>query len=187
MFELHHLTALEQLDWLRRGETTPRDLVEHYLSRIERLDAGLGAFVTVTAERALAEASERTTLPTATSLWGLPMADKDLVAREGVPTRYGSRLFRDNVPTASDDLALALDATGAISLGKTNTPEFGMPSYTEPLAAGPARNTLRRKRPAKYAERRVPVTLEFRGSNTESGSKCHQAHLRERWRRLLIG
>ena len=47
MFELHHLTALEQLDRLRRGEVTPRELVDHYLARIERLDAELGAFAEV--------------------------------------------------------------------------------------------------------------------------------------------
>ncbi|HWM34457.1 MAG TPA: amidase [Pseudolysinimonas sp.] len=139
MFELHHLTALEQLDWLRRGEITPRDLVDHYLDRIDRLDAGLGAFVTVTPERAREAADRVATTPAVAPLWGLPTADKDLVARRGVPTRYGSRLFAENVPDASDELALAIDATGAISLGKTNTPEFGMPSYTEPLAAAPAR------------------------------------------------
>jgi amidase len=138
--ELHHLTALDQLDRLRRGEISPRDLVDHYLARIERLDAGLGAFVTVTAERAREAADRHEGTSRAAPLWGIPMADKDLVARAGVPTRYGSRLFAGNVPEASDDLALALDATGAISLGKTSTPEFGMPSYTEPLAAVPARN-----------------------------------------------
>jgi amidase len=140
VFELHHLTALEQLDWLRRGEVTPRELVEHYLARIERLDAGLGAFATVTAEQALARAAALEGTPTAAALWGLPSADKDLVARAGVRTRYGSRLFADFVPDESDELALALDAAGAISLGKTSTPEFGLPSYTEPLAGPIARN-----------------------------------------------
>ena len=48
MFELHHLSAGEQLEWLRRGEISPRELADHYLDRIARLDAGLGAFATVT-------------------------------------------------------------------------------------------------------------------------------------------
>ena len=56
MFELHHLSAQEQWDWLQRGEITPVELTRHYLDRIERLDAGLGAFVTVTAEAAIARA-----------------------------------------------------------------------------------------------------------------------------------
>ncbi|HWR85833.1 MAG TPA: amidase, partial [Rhodoglobus sp.] len=63
MFELHHLTASEQLDWLRRGEVTPRELTEHYLARIERLDAGLGAFATVTPDAALARADAVADLP----------------------------------------------------------------------------------------------------------------------------
>jgi amidase len=138
-FELHHLTALEQQDWLRRGEVTPRELADHYLDRIDRLDAELGAFVTVTAERARERADQVTGLSRALPLWGLPLADKDLWAREGVPTRYGSRLMQDTVPEASDEIVRVLDDAGAVSLGKTNTPEFGLPSYTEPLANPPAR------------------------------------------------
>jgi amidase len=139
VFELHHLTALEQLDWLRRGEVSPRDLTDHYLERIERLDGGLGAFVTVTAEQARERADAVAGLPKAAALWGLPLADKDLVARAGVRTSYGSRLRADYVPEVSDEQALVLDGAGAVSLGKTNTPEFGLPSYTEPLAGRPAR------------------------------------------------
>jgi len=141
MPELHHLTALEQTELLQRGDLSPLELVDHYLDRIERLDAGLGAFVTVTADtgreraRTLAERMPRTA-----PLWGLPFADKDLSNRAGVPTGYGSRLMAGFVPEVSDELPAALDAAGAISLGKTNTPEFGMPSYTETLVAPPARN-----------------------------------------------
>ena len=143
MPELHDLTAFEQVDQLRRRVIGPSDLVEHYLARIERLDSGpegLGAFVEVTAEAARARAAALGEQPTAAALWGLPSADKDLVDRAGVPTRYGSRAFADYVPERSDDLVDVLDAAGAISLGKTNTPEFGMPSYTEPRSGRPARN-----------------------------------------------
>jgi len=139
----HDLSALEQLNRLRRGELSPRELVDHYLDRIERIDSGengLGAFVEVTADAARARADAIGGLPKALALWGLPLADKDLVDRAGVPTRYGSRAFADHVPDASDDLVEVLDAAGAISLGKTATPEFGMPSYTEPAAGRPARN-----------------------------------------------
>jgi amidase len=146
--ELHDLTALEQLEQLRRGELGPAELVEHYVARIERLDGdpeghgadGLGAFVEVTSTTARERAAAILEQPRAIALWGLPSADKDLVDRAGVPTRYGSRAFADYVPEVSDDLVETLDAAGAISLGKTSTPEFGMPSYTEPLAGRPARN-----------------------------------------------
>lgn len=140
MSDLHDLTATEQLDRLRRGELTPLELTEHYLSRIERLDPGLGAFAEVTADAARTRAAAIGGLSHALPIWGMPFADKDLVARAGVPTRYGSRAFADNVPTASDDLALWLDAAGGVSLGKTAAPEFGFPSYTEPLAGPIARN-----------------------------------------------
>jgi amidase len=139
----HHLSALEQLNRLRRGELSPRELVDHYLDRIERLDCGadgLGAFAEVTADSARERAAAIEGMPKVLALWGLPSADKDLVDRAGVPTRYGSRAFADHVPDTSDELVEVLDAAGAISLGKTSTPEFGMPSYTEPLAGRPARN-----------------------------------------------
>lgn len=140
VFELHHLTAQEQWDWLQRGETTPSELAAHYLDRIDRLDSGLGAFITVTRSEALRRAVElegagRTTAP----LWGLPLGDKDLWRRAGVRTTMGSRLFQDFVPDESDEIVKVVDAAGSVSLGKTNAPEFGMPSYTETLVAPPAR------------------------------------------------
>lgn len=149
VFELHHLTALEQLDWLRRGEVSPRELAAHYLERIARLDPGLGAFAEVTADAALARADAVAAAPSrAAALWGLPFADKDLVARAGVPTRYGSRAFADFVPESTDELATHLDAAGGISLGKSSAPEFGLPSYTEPLAGPIARNPYDPRRSA---------------------------------------
>ncbi|WP_196828300.1 amidase [Frigoribacterium sp. CG_9.8] len=140
MFELHHLSAQEQWDWLQRGEITPVELTRHYLDRIERLDGELGAFVTVTAEEAIARAgSLPPRIPKSAPLWGLPLGDKDLVNRAGVPTGYGSRLMAGFVPERSDALVEALDAAGAVSLGKTSAPEFGLPSYTESLVGPPAR------------------------------------------------
>lgn len=140
MFELHHLSAQEQWDWLQRGEVTPLELVDHYLARIERYNGELGAFTTVTAEAARARASSLTSgaLPRTAALWGLPSGDKDLWRRAGVRTTFGSRLFADWVPDASDEIVDVLDAAGAVSLGKTAAPEFGMPSYTESRVGPPA-------------------------------------------------
>jgi amidase len=144
VFELHHLSAQEQWDWLHRGDITPLELVTHYLERIDRLNPCLGAFTTVTADAALDRARDLDTLvPKTGALWGLPSGDKDLVRRAGVRTTFGSRLFENFVPDVSDELVEVLDAAGAISLGKTNAPEFGLPSYTESLVAPPARNPWR--------------------------------------------
>jgi amidase len=140
MAELHDLSAIEQVAALRSREISPVELVAHYLDRIARLDGGLGAFVEVTADAALARARSLEAQEPAGALWGLPSGDKDLVPRAGVPTRFGSMLHRDFVPEATADQALVLDEAGAVSLGKTNTPEFGMTGYTESQVAPPARD-----------------------------------------------
>lgn len=141
MTELHEYTALELHQLLQRGDVSPVEATRHYLARIERLDPLLGAFATVTADAALERARfvERE-VPKAAPLWGMPLGDKDLHPRAGVRTGFGSRAYDGHVPEASDDLVAALDTAGGVSLGKTATPEFGLPSYTEPLAGRPARN-----------------------------------------------
>ena len=141
MTELHDLTALEQWQGLQTGEIGVVDLTEHYLGRIAALNPTLGAFVTVTDDAARVRAAELASQTSRTAtLWGLPFGDKDLQQRAGVPARFGSRLMAGFVPTESDDLVQVLDEAGGVSLGKTATPEFGLPSYTETLAAPPARN-----------------------------------------------
>ena len=141
VFELHHLSAQEQWGWLQRGEISPPELTEHYLARIGRLNESLGAFISVTADDARLRANAvAETVPRSAALWGLPFADKDLVQRAGVRTTFGSRLMAEYVPEVSDELVTVLDDAGGVSLGKTNTPEFGLPSYTENLIGPPARN-----------------------------------------------
>ncbi|KRE26107.1 amidase [Agromyces sp. Soil535] len=141
MTELHEYTALELHQLLQRRQVSPVELAQHYLDRIARLDGAVGAFAAVTPDTALARARHvEEHVPTAAPLWGLPLADKDLHRRAGVPARFGSRAFADFVPDDSDDLVEAVDLAGAVSLGKSATPEFGLPSYTEGLAGPPTRN-----------------------------------------------
>ncbi|WP_300679998.1 amidase [Nocardioides sp.] len=136
--EIHDLSAVEQAALVRRGEVSPRELAAHYLDRIDRLD-DVGAFVTVTAERSLAAAEALGPVPAvAGPLWGVPTAIKDLNATAGVRTTFGSAAFADYVPEVSDNVTLSIEAAGMVSLGKTNTPEFGSPCYTEPDVAPPA-------------------------------------------------
>ena len=143
MTELHELGALEVAAAYRRGETTPAEVVESLLRRIEQYGEALGAFVTVTADSARAQAAAATTRLRSGEpvplLFGVPTAVKDLNNTAGVRTTYGSRLFAEHVPDFSDEVVLRLEAGGLISLGKTNTPEFGSPCYTEPDVAPPAR------------------------------------------------
>jgi amidase len=141
--QLHDLTALEQAAAVRSREVSPTELVEHALRRVEALDAGLGAFLTVTPERALAGARraerrlrEGGELP---PLLGVPTAVKDLNNTAGVRTTFGSTVLADNVPTVDDAVVTRLAEAGTISIGKTNTPEFGFPCYTDNALVGPAR------------------------------------------------
>ena len=142
MTQLHDLTALEQGSAVRRGEVSPAELVEHYLDRVQRLSDEVGAFVTVTADQARERARELRAGPDDGSrgpLWGVPTAVKDLNLTAGVRTTFGSAVYADFVPDVSDEVVLRLEAAGTVSLGKTNTPEFGSPCYTEPAVAPPAR------------------------------------------------
>jgi len=144
-------TALAQA--LRRGEVTSRELVTEALRRAD--SDRLGAFVTVTPELALAAADRADALlgsarrdgaegPGAGAgglppLLGVPTAVKDLTATAGVRTTYGSAATLDTVPTVSAEVVLRMERAGLVSIGKTNTPEFGAPCYTEPDVAPPAR------------------------------------------------
>jgi amidase len=141
MAELHDLTALEQGAAVRAGEVSPVELVDHYLARIDRLSDTVGAFVTVTGELARRQAAlaADSTGDTSSPLYGVPTAIKDLNATAGVVTQFGSAAMEGFVPEVSDEVVLRIEAAGMVSLGKTNTPEFGSPCYTEPDVAPPAR------------------------------------------------
>jgi amidase len=137
----HHLTALEQAAMLRKRELSAVELVEQHLRRIEELDGVLGAFVTVTPDAALAQAAEADAAlrnGDERPLLGVPTAIKDLAVTAGVRTTFGSPVYADYVPAVDDDSARLLRAAGTISLGKTATPEFGLPPYTEPAGRPPA-------------------------------------------------
>lgn len=135
---VHHWSALESWEALQRGEVTPTELVEASLLRIDRFDGEIGAFATVEAGPAIERAAALSAGSSrAAILWGLPVAEKDLSAREGRRTTFGSRAFADAVPRSSDRTARALDAAGAVSVGATCTPEFGLAGYTISTLYGP--------------------------------------------------
>jgi len=143
MTDLHELTALELAAAYRSGETTPSEAVDHFLDRVERLSDQVGAFVTVTSDAAREAAGAATErflagedLP---PLYGVPTGIKDLNLTAGVRTMLGSQTYAGFVPEMSDEVVRRIEAAGLISLGKTNTPEFGSPAYTEPDVAPPAR------------------------------------------------
>ncbi|MET9295480.1 amidase [Streptomyces sp. NPDC003077] len=147
MAQLHDLSALEQAEGIRSGEISPVELTEHYLTRIDRLDGTLGAFLTVTPEiaRKQAEAAEdeaaaaRRTGRALPALHGVPVPVKDLHNVAGVRCTMGSRMLAESIALVDDHVVTKLREAGTILLGKTNTPEFGLPCYTENALAPPAR------------------------------------------------
>src|SRR5699024_2239126 len=132
-----------QRDAIGRGELASRDLVTHYLDRIEQRNDELSAFITVTADDAFAAARAADERQAAGEpqplLHGMPIALKDLTETAGVRTTYGSAVFADHVPNHDAAMTGAMKQAGAISLGKTNVPEFGLTGYTENKVAPPTR------------------------------------------------
>ncbi|WP_198679413.1 amidase [Thermomonospora amylolytica] len=140
MTPIHELTALQQAAAVRAGELSPVTLVEHCLARIERLDPLVGAFVTVAAEQAVAEAGRAARRSEdVPPLHGVPVAIKDLTAVRGMRTTCGSAVCADRVADADDLVVTRLRAAGAVPLGKTATPEFGLTCYTESAVSPPTR------------------------------------------------
>jgi amidase len=128
-------------DLVIRGEIRPREVAELYLRRIEKWNPKLSAFMTVTADRALADAARLESAPDRDlPLFGVPYSIKDLTWTRGVRTTFGSRNFSDFVPSADAVLVERLARAGGIFLGKTTTPEYGGRPTTEGGLCPPARN-----------------------------------------------
>jgi amidase len=138
--------ARELAAMVHSGEVSARDLVEAAYEAIARLNGGLNAFVTLSEDRALAEA-DSVKPGDDRPLAGVPIAIKDLgPLTEGIRTTFGTRLLGEWVPDHDSALVRRLRNAGAIIVGKTNTPEFGLLPVTEPERFGPARNPWDRSR-----------------------------------------
>lgn len=138
--------ATEVVAMLKRKEVTPVEVVEAAARRIAEVEPAVNALPTLCIERALDRARrlmERPDPAVAQSpgwLAGLPIAIKDNVDVEGVRTTYGSTVFRDHVPQRSSALVERLERRGAIVVGKSNTPAFGVGGTTRNEVFGPTLN-----------------------------------------------
>ncbi len=131
---LTELTIVEAHDRLRAGALTAVELTQAHLDRIRSLDAQVHAFLTVTEEQALsaaAAADQRLAQGEDAPLLGIPLAIKDVLTTQGVPTTAGSRILQGFSPPYTATAVQKLFDAGAIMLGKTNTDEFAMGSSTE--------------------------------------------------------
>src|ERR1700757_3334325 len=143
--ELHWWTARELASAIRKRELSAREVVDWHLDRIAALNPQINAVVSLRPEEALreADAADRRAARSGERvgpLHGLPIAIKDLEDTAGIRTTYGSRAFAEHVPEADSLLVQRLRAAGAIVVGKTNTPEFGVGSHTFNEVFGVTRN-----------------------------------------------
>ena len=137
-------TARQLVALIRRREVSAREVMRAHLARIDQLNPVVNAIVTLLPDAALktADAADAALArgDDVGALHGLPIAHKDLFVTAGIRTTFGSRAFTHHVP---DDTALIVERerqAGAITVGKTNTPEFGAGSQTFNDVFGPTRN-----------------------------------------------
>jgi amidase len=138
------MSATELAARLARKDVSAREVMTAHLAQIERVNPKLNAIVTLVADQAMAGAARADEAIVGRGpigvLHGLPVAHKDLVETAGIRTTFGSPFYRDNVPTRDALIVTRIRAAGAITVGKTNTPEFGAGSQTFNAVFGPTRN-----------------------------------------------
>lgn len=141
--ELTNLTLTELRSALKKGETTSTAVTEAMLERIIEKDNDIQSYLTLTDEQALSQAQEadqRRAQGENSPLLGIPIAVKDMICTEGVPTTAGSKILEGFVPPYDAFVTRKLREAGAVILGKTNTDEFAMGSSTENSAYVTTRN-----------------------------------------------
>jgi amidase len=144
MSDLVRCSAVELAGMIAKRELSSRELLDACLARIEAANPQLNAIVTLVPEMAYewADAADRTVAAGGElgPLHGLPVAHKDLALTAGIRTTLGSPLLADFVPKEDDLIVQRLRAAGAVTIGKTNTPELGAGSQTFNPVFGATRN-----------------------------------------------
>jgi aspartyl-tRNA(Asn)/glutamyl-tRNA(Gln) amidotransferase subunit A len=140
---MHFDTLAESAAALKARSASSVELTGMYLERIGRFDSTLNSFITVTGDRALAQAAladERIARGDDSPLLGVPIAHKDIFCTAGIRTTCGSRMLDGFVSPYDATVVERLARAGAIVLGKTNMDEFAMGSSSETSYYGPVRN-----------------------------------------------
>lgn len=142
--EIGYMPATAMAAAIRRKQLSPLEITRAILGRIERFNPALNAFVTITADAALAQAkeAERAVMrgETLGALHGIPVSLKDSMATSGVRTTFGSKVFTSFVPTEDAPLVERIKRAGGIVVGKTAMPEFAWKAVTDSPLQGITRN-----------------------------------------------
>ena len=143
MTELHHQTLAELAAGLRARRFSSVEIAKHFLSRIERFNPDLNAFITVTGDQALKAAARADQLlanGSAGPLTGVPIAHKDIFCTDGVLTTCGSKMLSNFQAPYDATVVERLSQAGVVMLGKANMDEFAMGSSNETSFYGPVKN-----------------------------------------------
>lgn len=142
--EICWMSAIDLAKAIRERKLSPVEVVSALLERIEAINPRINAYVTLTADSALAEAKQAEDAVMRDEklgpLHGVPVSIKDLIFTKGVRTTMGSKLLENFIPDEDAVHVTRLKEAGAIMLGKTNTPEFGLKILTDNLVFGITRN-----------------------------------------------
>jgi len=178
---LHNLSVGELAERLNARQISSVELTRHYLARIDRFGATLNALISLTAERALADAAQadlRLARGERGPLLGIPIIHKDIFCTDGVRTSCGSRMLDNFIAPYDATVVTRLKEAGVVMLGKANMDEFAMGSSNETSYYGPVRNPWNtRKVPggssggsaAAAAARLAPLT-----TGTDTGGSIRQ-------------
>ncbi|MCB0088908.1 MAG: Asp-tRNA(Asn)/Glu-tRNA(Gln) amidotransferase subunit GatA [Caldilineaceae bacterium] len=141
--QLYELTIQQALAGLRQKEFSALELTQALLARIEQVEPSVHAYLTVTKERALADAEQadrRRSQGEEAPLLGIPLAIKDIFATAGIRTTCGSKILENFIPPYTATAIQRLEEAGMVLLGKTNMDEFAMGSSTEYSGFYPTHN-----------------------------------------------
>jgi aspartyl-tRNA(Asn)/glutamyl-tRNA(Gln) amidotransferase subunit A len=142
--DLAFTSAIDLAKSIRDKKVSSLEATENFFQRIEQLDPQLHSYLTLCHDQALADARSADDAVQRGSdlgpLHGVPISIKDLELTKGVTTTMGSAWFKDRVPDMDSIVVERVKASGAIILGKTNTPEFGLSGTTENKLGEPCRN-----------------------------------------------
>lgn len=142
MTEIHELSARGLAAAIRAGEVSTGEVLAHAWERAERIGPRVGAFVRLAPELAQQQADDaaaRLAAGDPAPLLGVPLPIKDLTMVAGVEMNAGSAAMRGFLPEVDDGVVTRFREAGTVMIGKTSTPEMGLPPYTEPDIGPPAR------------------------------------------------
>jgi len=140
MSELCFTPARKLAQMLRARKLSATEVVQAFIAQIERVNPKVNAIVTFLPEQALKAAKAMDRKKPKPLFGGLPIAYKDNVQTKGIRTTFGSPIYKDNVPQEDHLIVERISAAGAITLGKTNLPEFAAGSQTFNAVFGATKN-----------------------------------------------